>query len=148
MSTTSPKQLIDEFKKSGEFDRLRRELLSQFQHSDRIAAFKSRVEDIARQRLASDPKLIHMPHDTIHRELMGEIDRYPIVERAVAEAPLLSEADFIANIHTSIQRILGEISVRENAGSADLTKEDGSETALQVKLALPNGDNVVEAQRR
>ncbi|KAI6164992.1 hypothetical protein EDD17DRAFT_1473872, partial [Pisolithus thermaeus] len=104
------------FKKSGEFDRLRRELLSQFQHSDRIAAFKSRVEDIARQRLASDPKLIHMPHDTIHRELMGEIDRYPIVERAVAEAPLLSEADFIANIHTSIQRILGEISVRKNAG--------------------------------
>ncbi|KAI6122767.1 hypothetical protein EV401DRAFT_1858719, partial [Pisolithus croceorrhizus] len=104
------------FKKSGEFDRLRRELLSHFQHSDRIIAFKSRIEDIARQRLASDPKLIHMPHDTIHRELMGEIDRYPIVERAVAEAPLLSEADFTANIHTSIQRILGEINVRENAG--------------------------------
>ncbi|KAI6105456.1 hypothetical protein F5141DRAFT_128821 [Pisolithus sp. B1] len=146
MSTYKPQ--TTHRRKSGEFDRLRRELLSQFQHSDRIAAFKSRVEDIARQRLASDPKLIHMPHDTIHRELMGEIDRYPIVERAVAEAPLLSEADFIANIHTSIQRILGEISVRENAGSADLTKEDGSETALQVKLALPNGDNVVEAQRR
>lgn len=147
MSTTSPKQLVDEFKKSGEFDRLRRELLSQFQHSDRITAFKSRIEDIARQRLASDPKLIHMSHDTVHRELMGEIDRYPIVERAVAEAPLLSEADFVANIHTSVQRILGEINGRENAGSDDLTKEDVCELAPKAKLPLPNGD-VTETQLR
>lgn len=146
MSTTSPKQLIDEFKKSGEFDRLRRELLSQFQHNDRITAFKSRIEDIARQRLASDPKLIHMPHDAVHRELMGEIDRYPIVERAVAEAPLLSEADFVANIRTSIERILGEIKGRENSGSADLTKEDASKAAPVAKLALPNGD-IAETRR-
>lgn len=57
------------FKKSGEFDRLRRELLTQFKHGvssyyhlhpknnfsttlsskDGIPAFKSRIEDIARQ---------------------------------------------------------------------------------------------------
>ncbi|KIJ70463.1 hypothetical protein HYDPIDRAFT_105193 [Hydnomerulius pinastri MD-312] len=108
MSISNPKQLVDEFKKSGEFDRLRRELLAQFQSSDRIATFKSRVDDIARQRLASDPKLVHMPHDTVHRELVGEIDRYPIVERAVTEAPLLSDASFAAGIRASVQRILDE----------------------------------------
>ncbi|KAF8897194.1 hypothetical protein BD779DRAFT_1489439 [Infundibulicybe gibba] len=30
-SISEPKQLVDEFKKSGEFDRLRRELLTQFE---------------------------------------------------------------------------------------------------------------------
>ncbi|KIM67836.1 hypothetical protein SCLCIDRAFT_46662, partial [Scleroderma citrinum Foug A] len=108
MSVLNPKQLVDEFKKSGEFDRLRRELFTQFQRSDRIAAFKSRVDDIARQRLASDHKLIQMPHDAVHRELMGEIDRYPIIERVVAEAPLLSETSFVSAIRASLQRILDE----------------------------------------
>ncbi|KAG0702320.1 hypothetical protein DFH29DRAFT_504610 [Suillus ampliporus] len=73
---SSPITGIDEFKKSGEFDRLRRELLSHFQRSDRTEAFKSHVDDIARQRLSSDPKLISMPNDAVQRELLGEIDRF------------------------------------------------------------------------
>ncbi|KAG1756029.1 hypothetical protein EDB19DRAFT_447570 [Suillus lakei] len=92
--------------KSGEFDRLRRDLLSHFQHNDRTEAFKSRVDDIARQRLSSDPKLISMPNDAIQRELLGEIDRYPIVERAVADAPLLSDLSFIAGIRASLERTM------------------------------------------
>ncbi|KAG1753730.1 uncharacterized protein EDB91DRAFT_1044084 [Suillus paluster] len=106
MTITNPAQLIDEFKKSGEFDRLRRELLSHFQRSDRTEAFKSRVDDIARQRLSSDPKLISMPNDAIQRELLGEIDRYPIVERAVADAPFLSDPAFIAGIRASLERTM------------------------------------------
>jgi hypothetical protein len=88
------------------------------------------VEDIARQRLASDPNLINLSQDAIYRELMGEIDRsvaqlirgglnalcprYPILERAVAEAPLLSEASFSETIRSSVQRVLEENS--ENHG--------------------------------
>ncbi|KAG1780319.1 hypothetical protein EV702DRAFT_1082087 [Suillus placidus] len=106
MTITNPTQLLDEFKKSGEFDRLRRDLLSHFQRSDRTEAFKSRVDDIARQRLSSDPKLISMPNDAIQRELLGEIDRYPIVERAVADAPLLSDPSFIAGIRASLERTM------------------------------------------
>ncbi|KAJ8583013.1 hypothetical protein M405DRAFT_749277 [Rhizopogon salebrosus TDB-379] len=104
MAITNPAQLIDEFKKSGEFDRLRRELLSHFQRSDRAEALKSRVDHIARQRLSSDPKLVSTPNDAIQRELLGEIDRYPIVERAVADAPLLSDPAFVAGIRASLQR--------------------------------------------
>ncbi|KAF8558812.1 hypothetical protein OG21DRAFT_982304 [Imleria badia] len=107
-TTTSPEELIDEFKKSGEFDRLRRELLTQFQHSERMASLQSRVEDIARQLLATDGDLIQQSQDAIYRELMGEIDRYPILERAVAEAPLLSETAFAETIRSSVQRILDE----------------------------------------
>ncbi|KAG1815258.1 hypothetical protein EV424DRAFT_1412463 [Suillus variegatus] len=106
MTITNPTQLIDEFKKSGEFDRLRRDLLSHFQRSERTEGFKSRVDDIARQRLSSDPKLISMPNDAIQRELLGEIDRYPIVERAVVDAPLLSDPSFIAGIRASLERTM------------------------------------------
>ncbi|OJA16421.1 hypothetical protein AZE42_08408 [Rhizopogon vesiculosus] len=106
MTITDPAQLIDEFKKSGEFDRLRRELFSHFQRIDRVEALKSRVDHIARQRLSSDPKLISKPNDAIQRELLGEIDRYPIVERAVADALLLSDPAYVAGIRASLQRTL------------------------------------------
>ncbi|KAG1907508.1 uncharacterized protein F5891DRAFT_991539 [Suillus fuscotomentosus] len=123
MTITNPTQLIDEFKKSGEFDRLRRDLLSHFQRSERTEAFKSRVDDIARQRLSSDPKLISMPNDAIQRELLGEIDRYPIVERAVVDAPLLSDPSFIAGIRASLERTMsaGRSEEKNNATPSQST---------------------------
>jgi len=128
MTINNPAQLIDEFKKSGEFDRLRRELLSHFQRSDRTEALKSRVDDIARQRLSSDPKLISTPNDAIQRELLGEIDRYPIVERAVADAPLLSDPAFVAGIRASLQRTLrGE---KSHATPSQMTPPNSHTTDL------------------
>lgn len=144
MTITNPTQLIDEFKKSGEFDRLRRDLLSHFQRSDRTDAFKSRVDDIARQRLSSDPKLISMPNDAIQRELLGEIDRYPIVERAVADAPLLSDPSFIAGIRASLERTMsagrGE---KNNATPSQSTPNllpcDSSNPDFTPAIPQPNG---------
>ncbi|KAF9222062.1 hypothetical protein BS17DRAFT_736681 [Gyrodon lividus] len=150
MSISSPKQLVDEFKKSGEFDRLRRELLAQFQRSERTVSFKSRVDDIARQRLASDQKLINMPYDVVYHELMGEIDRYPIVERAVAEAPLLSDTTFAAAIRTSVQRILDDSNgtkgnYNEAGGSsaslAENTRIQGSSYRSSVNYSPPCNGN-------
>ncbi|KAF9008811.1 hypothetical protein BDQ17DRAFT_1348978 [Cyathus striatus] len=106
-SITNPAQLVDAFKKSGEFDRLRKELLADFQRTDDgLASFKSKIADIARQRLASDQTLHFMPHESVHRELMQEVDRYPIVERAAAEAPMLSDSSFTAGVTTSVRNIL------------------------------------------
>lgn len=144
MTITNPTQLIDEFKKSGEFDRLRRDLLSHFQRSDRTEAFKSRVDDIARQRLSSDPKLISMPNDAIQRELLGEIDRYPIVERAVADAPLLSDPSFIAGIRASLERTMstgrGE---KNNATPSQSTPNlqpcDSGNPDFNLAISQPNG---------
>src|SRR5882762_10300326 len=86
---------LSRFKKSGEFDRLRRELLTQFQNSvcmsdqylisrlnqwsqDGMDAFMARVEDIALKRLDSDSKLYYISQEIVHRELMQELDRYTI----------------------------------------------------------------------
>ncbi|KAF8631280.1 hypothetical protein AX15_002606 [Amanita polypyramis BW_CC] len=117
-----PSQLVQQFKKSGEFDRLRRHLLSQFQRSDGITTFKSKVEDIVRQRFTSDDKLQQLPPDVVHKELMQELDRqvpssfylvsalsscrYPIVERAAADICTLSDTPFADEVRSSMQRIL------------------------------------------
>ncbi|KAI0258906.1 hypothetical protein BC834DRAFT_668875 [Gloeopeniophorella convolvens] len=87
----TPDDLVKEFKKSGEFDRLRRELLSQFQNAPGTDAFWERVEDIARARLEAEDKLHLKAADTLHRELLQELDRFPLVERAVADVPALPQ---------------------------------------------------------
>jgi hypothetical protein len=89
---------------------------------DGITTFHSKVEDIARQRLASDDKLQQLPPDIVHKELMQELDRqaprestlrcilishrYPIVERTAAEICTLSNASFAVEVRSSVQRIL------------------------------------------
>ncbi|KAI0676814.1 complex proteins associated with Set1p component shg1-domain-containing protein [Trametes maxima] len=105
---TNPTQLVEEFKKSGEFDRLRRELLKEFRQSEGMAALLARVEDIAKQKLASDPKLQYMPEANVTREIMQELERYPIVERAVNDVSSLSNATFASNVQSSVQKVLQE----------------------------------------
>ena len=105
MSPKKNKWIKRRFKKSGEFDRLRRELLTQFQNGvwvfvfhfrlsfvptcadsrvlgkkkkwqDGTEAFWERVDDIARTRLDAEDKLHLKAADTLHRELLQELDRY------------------------------------------------------------------------
>ncbi|KAF8803766.1 hypothetical protein BYT27DRAFT_7109124 [Phlegmacium glaucopus] len=106
MPIDNPSTLVEEFKKTGEFDRLRRELLAQFQRDDSFSGFKDRIEDIARQRLTSDQMLHYLPQDLVHKELRQEVDRFPVVERAVAEVRILSDPSFLTSIQTSVQKIL------------------------------------------
>ncbi|TFY83187.1 hypothetical protein EWM64_g821 [Hericium alpestre] len=75
----NPDQLVNEFKKSGEFTRLRRELLTQFQNSDGLNAFMTRVDDVVQKRLDADPKLQFMPQEYVQRELLQELDRCAIL---------------------------------------------------------------------
>jgi len=102
----SPDALVKEFKKSGEFDRLRRELLTQFQNGDGTEAFWARVNDIARARLDAEDKLHLKAADTLHRELLQELDRFPLVERAVADVPALADPEFAAGIRRHAQNLL------------------------------------------
>ncbi|EDR02363.1 uncharacterized protein LACBIDRAFT_309642 [Laccaria bicolor S238N-H82] len=75
MPLVTPVALVEEFKKSGEFDRLRRELLTQFQSDDSFPAFKSKIEDMARHWLFSEEMMQYLPQDSVHKELAQEIDR-------------------------------------------------------------------------
>ncbi|KAI0347059.1 hypothetical protein BDW22DRAFT_1321708 [Trametopsis cervina] len=108
MPINNPTQLVDEFKKSGEFDRLRRELLTEFRNGEGFASFMSRVEDIARSKLASDEKIYSMSEASAYRELTQELNRFPLVERAVAESPKLNDPAFAEQIRERVDRILRE----------------------------------------
>ncbi|KAI0637764.1 hypothetical protein C8Q77DRAFT_1153480 [Trametes polyzona] len=134
MSITNPNQLVEEFKKSGEFDRLRRELLKDFRQSEGVAAFLARVEDIAKQKLASDPKLQYMPEATVTREIMQELERYPIVERAVSEVPSLSNPGFVSGVRGSVQKILQDDRKASGQGQANGTSQSGA-------AGKPNGNS-------
>ncbi|KAL5527070.1 hypothetical protein ACEPAG_5861 [Sanghuangporus baumii] len=114
MSISDPEKLVAEFKKSGEFDRLRRELLQQFRDHDAIGTFMSRVQDIVQQRLAEDERLQYLPPEAVHNELMQDMDRFPLVQRSVADLPALTDPAFNASISRSLARILNSGDERGN----------------------------------
>ncbi|KAF7966932.1 hypothetical protein HWV62_36384 [Athelia sp. TMB] len=84
-----------------------------------------RVEDKTRQKLA-DHRLQLMPPDTVHRELLQELDRYPIVERALKESGILSDNALHEGLRDSLQNI-----IRESKGKG-ATKAD---TPAQIASA-------------
>ncbi|KAF9652106.1 hypothetical protein BDM02DRAFT_3126507 [Thelephora ganbajun] len=105
-------QLVAEYKKSGEFDRLRREMLSDFQRSEAVRPLLSRVEDIARQKLQADRKLEYLPQEAVHRELIAELDRYPLVERAVGEFRARSDRLYPSEVRAGLKSLLRDTQKR------------------------------------
>jgi len=112
-------------KKSGEFERLRRELLTQFQQDESYTGLKARVEATGRERLAANPTLRYMPPETIQEDLTQELQRHPIIERAVADVRVFSDPAFLASTKASIKKILDD----ERAGFSGTPKGSGNAMA-------------------
>ncbi|VDB99933.1 unnamed protein product [Peniophora sp. CBMAI 1063] len=102
----TPEELVLAFKKSGEFDRLRKQLLAQFQSSAAMETLTARVDDIAKRKLTGDEKLARKAPEEVHREVMQELDRYPILERALADLALPSDPAFTEDIQSHAKRLL------------------------------------------
>ncbi|KJA30049.1 hypothetical protein HYPSUDRAFT_32107 [Hypholoma sublateritium FD-334 SS-4] len=152
MPIDTPTALVEEFKKSGEFDRLRRELLAQFQQDESYTALKSRVEEIGRQRLTTDQTLQYLTQEMVQKELAQEVERYPIVERAVADVRVFSDPTFLANMQASIQRILQEdqskrASVLPNTGETIGTSTNQQRARVSIEKGIPNGQPAEEPVR-
>ncbi|KAH8106175.1 hypothetical protein BXZ70DRAFT_421476 [Cristinia sonorae] len=124
MPAQTPAQLVDEFKKSGEFDRLRRDLLNSFRNGGGMNTLVTRVEELTKNKLSSEPQLQHMAEAQTVRELMQELERYPLIERAVADVPALVDPSFAASLRRSIEIVLyddqrdGKLSNRVSSGAA------------------------------
>ncbi|KAG6896681.1 hypothetical protein C0992_006754 [Termitomyces sp. T32_za158] len=125
MTIDNPVQLVNEFKKSGEFERLRQELLRKVMDGQGTDTLTKGVSDVARQELARDPKLSFMSSDAIYKEIMDNIDRcafvevlnaqlntrlksprFLVVDRVVLQS--LYEPTFTENIRGSVQKVLLE----------------------------------------
>ncbi|KAI4524893.1 hypothetical protein GGG16DRAFT_61119 [Schizophyllum commune] len=106
----TPEDLVDAFKKSGEFDRMRRELLAEFRKSDGISNFRTRVEDIAQTHLRRQKERRRPADgdtDALQRNLMAEMDRFPVVDRAITEMRVFRDDSAVKmNVNNSLMRVL------------------------------------------
>ncbi|KAJ3552606.1 hypothetical protein NM688_g4062 [Phlebia brevispora] len=68
----------------------------------------SRVEDVARQKLTSDNKVKTLPETSMVKELMQDLNRYPIIERAVNDMQdsTLSDPHFKAKVRDHVTKTL------------------------------------------
>ncbi|ELU38348.1 COMPASS-Shg1 domain-containing protein [Rhizoctonia solani AG-1 IA] len=129
MPITTPQQLVDEYKRSGAFDLLRKKLLTEFQntvnmHQKSHEKFLERVDDIARDKLKDDVHLAYKKRDKLHEETMIELERYvfqvkfpwrlltiyryPLWERALndAKSEILERRPFYLAVDEDLSRIL------------------------------------------
>lgn len=183
------KSRCSRFKKSGEFDRLRRELLSSFRTSvsanpilhcvyvfmtlqEGMVTLVARVEEIAKNKMTSEHQLQHMPEALAVRELMQELerwsvprrailpqrtnifaDRYPLVERAIADVPALTEASFSTSLRQQIAAILydkdgSKLSMSFNVDSGGLylyLHQSGSCYTADNGTEIQNGESAQQS---
>lgn len=102
----TPQQLVDEFKKSGEFDRLRRELFARFNESEEKEALMAKVKDIAKTRLEGDKGLSVRSTDDVLKDVLQELDRYPVVDRALEQYSYTSDPAFKESLSKSLKETL------------------------------------------
>ncbi|KAJ7591426.1 hypothetical protein C8J56DRAFT_935514 [Mycena floridula] len=131
MPITTPTQLVDEFKKSGEFDRLRRELLLKFQQSVQDGDFKAQIEAIATKAM-NDSRNKYISSDQLHHELMQEVDRFPVVDGATSAVATFDPL-FEDGLKASIQKVLREDRERSNPEANLPTVSAPSEAASEPK---------------
>ncbi|KAF9057468.1 hypothetical protein BJ165DRAFT_1420606 [Panaeolus papilionaceus] len=108
MSINTPTALVESFKKSGEFERLRRDLLAQFQQDEAYTGLKSKIDEIVRQRFADSPMLLYLPPENAFDEVGKEVARNKLLGAATLEAKFLSDPSFLSALQASIQKVLDE----------------------------------------
>ncbi|KAG8747050.1 hypothetical protein FRC10_002466 [Ceratobasidium sp. 414] len=108
MPFTTPQQLVDEYKRSGAFDLLRKKLLTEFQNTKSHEKFLERVEEIAGEKLKDDVHLAYKKRDKLHEETMIELERYPLWERALsdARAEILEKRRFFGPVDDDLDKLL------------------------------------------
>ncbi|KAG6919293.1 hypothetical protein DXG01_007425 [Tephrocybe rancida] len=85
----------------------------------------------------SDPKLSSMTTDAIFKELMEEMDRFPVVDRVAEDVQLLSDPSFTENIRNSVQRIFLEHKQQPPLPSP---ATDANEASGNLASATPSTD--------
>ena len=69
-----------------------------------------RVRDIALKKLADDPALAHKSQDDAVKEILQELDRYPIVDRAVEQFTYLKSPELKAAVQKSLKDSMSPLS--------------------------------------
>ncbi|QRV87300.1 hypothetical protein RhiJN_15318 [Ceratobasidium sp. AG-Ba] len=108
MPFKTPQQLVDEYKRSGAFDLLRKKLLTEFQTTKSHEKFVERVEEIVGEKLKDDVHLTYKKRDKLQEEIIIELERYPLWERALsdARAEILEKRKFFGPVDEDLDKLL------------------------------------------
>ncbi|CAE7088988.1 unnamed protein product [Rhizoctonia solani] len=128
MPITTPQQLVEEYKRSGAFDTLRKRLLTEFQSTKSHEKFLERVDDIARDKLKDDVHLAYKKRDKLHEETMIELERYPLWERALndAKSEILDKRPFFLSVDEDLDRLLQTEKLKMQARGVPIIWRPGS----------------------
>lgn len=96
-------------KKTGEFDRLRTEALTHFMNSPENEDLIARVKDIASEKLANDRLVAVKTQDDLLRSLLQDLDRYPIIDRALEQSTFLSDEKFKEALNNSLKEAMATL---------------------------------------
>ncbi|KAK7696637.1 hypothetical protein QCA50_001295 [Cerrena zonata] len=140
MRISEPNELVEEFKKSGEFDRLRRQMLLQFQSGNSLHPLLGEIETIVKRQFLSEQSLHYMSEAVASRELMGEVARSTIIERAVADVTTLRDPEFTSCLNKEISDLLLE---NRHPGTSTKAITTGS-AARYLDKTLPRNDSQTE----
>ncbi|KAF9518416.1 hypothetical protein BS47DRAFT_298364 [Hydnum rufescens UP504] len=105
----TPKELVEEYKRSGKFDRLRREAMESFLASDHSATLTRRVDQIASDALqkVDHAHFVRQGQDALLGTIMNDLDRFPVVDRAMmAMSDSLKDDAFLRNIAHEVLNII------------------------------------------
>ncbi|KAG8836231.1 hypothetical protein FRC17_008967 [Serendipita sp. 399] len=99
----------------------------------------SRVDGVATECLEGDPNVLSKPPESLHAELMQELDTYPFVERQVLCVPIWREDDWIAHIERGIYNLIHDrpVDAPPTPPPAPAPAPALAPTAAQPALALP-----------
>ncbi|KAH7105281.1 hypothetical protein BKA62DRAFT_754558 [Auriculariales sp. MPI-PUGE-AT-0066] len=113
----SSQSLADEFKKSGEFDRIRHDVIARFNASPEKERIMNRVREIATQKLAGDPLSAHRSQEDTVKEIMLEVERCSLNDPALVQFTYLNSADLKDALYASLSQTMSNASDTTNAAS-------------------------------
>ncbi|KAJ7781605.1 hypothetical protein B0H16DRAFT_1499038 [Mycena metata] len=151
MPIADPGELVAAFKKSGEFDKLRRELLADSQRSVRLCfasfvlcllrlsksefdGFKTRIEELARERMESmdSGQLAYMAPETLHKVFTSNTDSMYLWPRQFLHQELMQQV----NRFPIVERFASEVPMLSEGAF-----KDGIRTSIQRILHDDRGQN-------
>lgn len=83
---STPEALVDEFKRQGHFDQIRKNLFNAFLQSEQHSAFQAELETFLKDHvMAEADRMVYRDARLRHSDLMHALDQQPFLEQLVRE---------------------------------------------------------------
>ncbi|KAG2013373.1 hypothetical protein CC2G_010292 [Coprinopsis cinerea AmutBmut pab1-1] len=101
--------IVADFKASGEFEKLKTEIHSQFMSDEFLGALRNQIQEIVKSRIQNDEMLTYMPQAHALDDLQQNINRDGVVDRFITEeylTKLFSEEAVSNRLRDSLENII------------------------------------------